>query len=155
MLIALFWCGTAIAQQIPDSLINKLNRAPNDSVKARTLLDIGETIEAVSTEKSLDYYHQALALSIKIRNNSLMISSWNDVGICYIELNRMDSAIFVFEKSLALTRLMHDTLREAKVLVNIGNVYLHRKDRISAIKYYLQAIRLWETCADQNRLPGL
>jgi two-component system, NarL family, sensor kinase len=155
ILIAIFSCLNSRAQNIPDSLIQRLNTAPNDSVKARTLLDIGETIEAEYTEKSLNYYYQALALSEKIRNNILRISSWNDVGVCYIELNKMDSAIWAFEKSLVITRLMHESTREAKVLVNIGNVYMHKKDRIQALEYYLKSARIWEVAADQNRLPGL
>ncbi|MBZ5857702.1 tetratricopeptide repeat-containing sensor histidine kinase [Flavihumibacter profundi] len=155
MLIALFCCLFARSQNIPDSLLNKLNTAPNDSVKARTLLDIGETIEATYTDKSLGYYYEALILSKKIKNNSLLISSWNDVGVCYIELNKMDSALTAFEQAIIYTRLEKNPLREAKVLVNMGNVYLHKKDRVKAIEYYLQSARLWETCADKNNLAGL
>ena len=43
----------------------------------------------------------------------------------------------------------------ARVLANIGNAYLHKKDRVTAIDYYLQSARLWETCADQNYLSIL
>jgi signal transduction histidine kinase len=155
MLMALFYSQTAHGQNIPDSLLHKLNTAPNDSAKARTLLDIGETIEATSAEKSLKYYCQALAISKKIKSNGLLISSWNDVGVCYIELNKLDSAIIAFEQSIIFIRLEHDRLREAKVLANIGNVYLHKKDRIKAIEYYLQSVRLWETCEDKSRLSLL
>jgi two-component system, NarL family, sensor kinase len=155
MLITLLVCNCSYAQGIPDSLLYKLNNTANDSVKARTLLDIGESIEAISTEKSFDYYQQALALSIKIKNSRLLLSSLNDVGICYIELNKMDSAIISFEQAIPVARLLKDTLRVARVLSNIGNVYLHKKDRVKAIEYYLQSARLWETCADQNWLPAL
>src|SRR5258705_7715768 len=96
-LITILVCNCSYAQDIPDSLLKKLNNAANDSVKARTLLDIGETIEATATEKSFDYYQQALALSNKIKNNHLVLSAWNDIGVCYIELNKMDSAIIALE----------------------------------------------------------
>ncbi|HSY62277.1 MAG TPA: tetratricopeptide repeat protein [Cytophaga sp.] len=142
-------------QNIPDSLLHKLSVAPNDSVKARTLLDIGETIEATSTEKSFAYYQQALTLSQRIKNNHLLLSSLNDIGICYIELNKMDSAVVAFEEAIAVARQLNDALRVAKITTNIGNVYLHKNDRVRAIDYYLQSARLWETAANQDGLPAL
>lgn len=155
LLILLFYCGSPYAQNIPDSLLHKLKNAPNDSVKARTLLDIGEAIEATSTEKSFGYYQQALALGTAIKNDHLILSALNDIGVCYIELNKMDSAITIFGQAVTVARQMNDTLRVARITANIGNVYLHKKDRVRAIEYYLQSARLWETVADQNRLPAL
>src|SRR5436190_15330791 len=93
LFILLMAHNNIISQSIPDSLTYKLNTAANDSIKTRTLLDIGETIEATTTEKAFDYYQQALALSKKIKNNHLILSSLNDIGVCYIEFNKMDSAV--------------------------------------------------------------
>ena len=153
--IPLFCCYVINAQDIPDSLQRKLNQAADDSVRARTLLDIGEVIEATATEKSFDYYQQALALSKKIKNNRLILSSLNDIGVCYIELNKMDSAIAIFGQAIPVAKELNDTLRVARITANIGNVHLHKKDRAKAIEYYLQSARIWETCADQNRLAAL
>jgi two-component system NarL family sensor kinase len=155
LLLLSFFVSRVYSQDIPDSLLRKLNTAPNDSVKARTLLDIGETMEATSTEKSFDYYQQALALSKKIKNNRLILSSLNDIGVCYIELNKMDSAVITFEQAIPVARQLNDTLRVARITANIGNVYLHKKDRVKAIEYYLQSAGIWETCGDKNRLAAL
>ena len=155
VLITLFCCNCTDAQDIPDSLLHKLNAAPSDSVKARTLLDIGEAIEATATEKSFGYFQQALALSKKMENNRLILSSLNDIGVCYIELNKMDSAVAAFEQAIPVARELNDTLKVARITANIGNVYLHKKDRVKAIEYYLQAARIWETCSDQSRLAAL
>ena len=139
LLMLFFCCSNIHAQEIPDSLQHKLRTASNDSVKARTLLDIGEAIEATATEKSFDYYQQALALSRKIKNNRLILSSLNNIGVCYIELNKMDSAVATFEQAIPVARELNDTLRVARITANIGNVYLHKKDRVNAIEYYLQS----------------
>jgi two-component system, NarL family, sensor kinase len=154
-LVTMIMSDYLYAQTIADSLLYKLNNAPNDSVKARTLLDIGEAIEATLTEKSFDYYQQSLALSKKIKNNHLILSSLNDVGVCYIELNKLDSALSTFGLAVSVAKEMNDTARVARVLTNIGNVYLHKNDHIKAIEYYFQAARLWETAADKSSLPGL
>jgi two-component system NarL family sensor kinase len=153
--ICLLAYNNSSAQGIPDSLLKQLNNAPNDSVKARSLLDIGEAIEGILTEKSFDYYQQALVLSKQIKNTRLILSSLNDVGVCYIQLNKMDSAIIIFEEAIVVAKKMNDTLRVARILANIGNVYLHKKEQVKAIEYYFQSAGLWETVADQNRLPAL
>ena len=64
------------AQPIPDSLLKKLNTVTNDSAKGITLLEIGESIEQVTPEKSMDYYRQALALGQRIKNNRVILSSY-------------------------------------------------------------------------------
>ncbi len=146
---------TSVAQTIPDTLLTKLRNATTDSAKARTLLDIGESIEAVAPNTSLRYYRQALNLSKRIMHNRLILSSMVDIGICHIEQNHMDSAIHFFTLALPVAKLMNDTSKIAAVLANIGNAHLHKKDAVAAIDYYLQAIRLLEVCSDRSRLPGL
>lgn len=140
------------AQTIPDSLLNKLGHATNDSIKARTLLDIGEAIEVTSPEKSLEYYQQALEVSKENKNNRLMLSSMVDVGISYIESNELDKALSSFTDAMPVAKEINDTGKIAAVTGNIGNVYLHKKNPVKAIEYYLQTARLLERCSDQKRL---
>ena len=151
-LLMLFAANCLRAQSIPDSLLQKLATSSNDSAKGIILLEIGESIEQTTPEKSMDYYRQALALGQRIKNNRVILSSYTDLGICYINLNKMDSAIITFEKGIPFARLLKDTVREARTLANIGNAYLHKKDRVTAIEYYLKAARIWETCSDQQYL---
>jgi signal transduction histidine kinase len=153
--LLLFSFNSFQAQNVPDSLLKKLTISSNDSAKGITLLEIGESIEQMAPEKSMDYYRQALQLGTQIKNNRVILSSYIDVGICYVNLNKMDSAINSFENAIPFARLIKDTVREARVLANIGNAYLHKKDRVTAIEYYLKAARLWETSRDQNFLAVL
>lgn len=143
------------AQQVPDSLLKKLNTVTNDSAKGITLLEIGESMEVAAPEKSMDYYRQALELGHRIKNNRVILSSYTDLGVCYINLNKMDSAIIMLEKGIPFARLLKDTVREARTLANIGNAYLHKKDKATAIEYYLKAAKTWEICSDQQYLTLL
>lgn len=143
------------AQSIPDSLLKKLSGSTNDSAKGIILLEIGESIEVATPEKSMEYYRQALALGQQIKNNRVILSSYTDLGICYINLNKMDSAILTLEKGIPFARLLKDTVREARTLANIGNAWLHKKDRATAIEYYLNAAKIWEACSDQRYLTIL
>src|SRR5687768_6356832 len=111
------------AQEVPDSLLKKLERITEDSTKAITLLEIGESIEVNVPEKSMEYYRQALAIGQRIKNNRVILSSYIDAGICFINLNKMDSAVSSFEKGIPFARALKDTVREARLLGNIGNAF--------------------------------
>ncbi len=153
LLITIFICKNSYAQAEPDTLLNKLKNLSNDSARVIALLEIGESIEATTPSKSFTYYQQALTLSKKIKNDRCILSSMHDIGVCYIELNKLDSAIITFEQAIPFAKKLNDTVRIARILANIGNVYLHKKDRLKGIDYYLQCIRLWETASDQKWLP--
>lgn len=155
LLLQLFAGRRLDAQDIPDSLWKKLATASSDSAKGIILLEIGESIEQTTPEKSMDYYRKALVLGQRIKNNRVILSSYTDLGICYINLNKMDSAILTLEKGIPFARLLKDTVREARTLANMGNAYLHKKDRATAIEYYLKAARIWEACSNQQYLAIL
>ena len=99
VLITMFVTNYTYAQSVPDSLLQKLKNTVNDSARVIALLEIGESIEATAPEKSFNYYRQALALSKNINNTRCILSSLHDIGVCYIELNKLDSAIFTFEQA--------------------------------------------------------
>ena len=155
LLMAMLVCNDSFEQRNHDSLLNKLNTASGDSAKTRALLDIGESIEATSIDMSLNYYHQALLAAQKIKNNHLVLSALNDIGVAYIESNKFDSAIIMFEKAILVANDLMDTLRVARITANIGNVHLHQQDRVMAIESYLKSARIWEKCKDQKGLPLL
>jgi two-component system, NarL family, sensor kinase len=153
--VLLFLINSGYAQTVPDSLQNKLKSATNDSVKAMTLLQMGESIEATAPEKSLDYYRQALLVSQRANHQHTIFLTFINIGNCYIELNKMDSAAFGFEKAIATARLLKDSVRVGRAVANLGNVYLHKNDRAKAMKYYLQAAKIWENSDNQKYLPTL
>lgn len=150
-----FLCYCLYAQTAPDSLIVKLNNTKDDSIRVRTLLDIGEAMEATAISASLSYYQQAYIGAQKIKNKRLMLSSLNDFGIAYIESNKFDSAILNLEKALGVANEIGDTLRAARITTNIGNVYLDQNNRLKALEYYLYSAKVWERASDQRGLASL
>jgi signal transduction histidine kinase len=153
--ITLFLYNSGFAQTVPDSLVNKLNLSLNDSVKAITLLQMGESIEIADPRKSMDFYRQALLLGKQLKNNHCIFLSFIDIGNCNIELNKMDSAVIAFEEAISVARLLNDTVRVARAMANLGNVYLHKNDRVKAMEHYQLAAQIWETSEDQKYLPIL
>ncbi len=132
------------AQNVPDSLVNKLARAYNDSVKTFTLLQMGESIEAVAPANSMEFYQQALEIARRSKNNGNVFLTWINIGNCYIETNKMDSAIAGFDSSIAVARILKDSLLVARGIANMGNVYLHKNDRVKSLELYLLAAKMIE-----------
>jgi two-component system, NarL family, sensor kinase len=153
--VLLFLFNSSFAQTVPDSLLNKLKLATNDSLKAITLLQMGESVEATAPDKSLVYYKQALQLSEQSNHKHTIFLTFINIGNCYIELNKMDSAALGFENAVAIARQMKDSVRVGRAVANLGNVYLHKNDRAKAMEYYLQAAKIWEDSENQKYLPTL
>src|SRR5450432_522530 len=154
-LMTFFSMKAIFPQSVPDSLLKKLNTATNDSVKARTILDIGKNIESRSTEKSLVYYKQALEIAQKIQNKRLILSALGDMGIGNMESNRLDTAISYFNQGLQVARGLRDTNRMAVMYSNLGNAYRYKKDRVLSLENFQRAIDLLEKKNDSLRLQAV
>ncbi|HEX3767177.1 MAG TPA: tetratricopeptide repeat protein, partial [Puia sp.] len=155
MLIAITAMSEAFSQNPPDSLLNKLKTATNDSIRVRAILAIGESIESRSTENSLIYYRQALEISQRIQNKRLILSSLVNVGIGNMESNHLDTAIAYFNLAMTVAESLRDTNRIAVVYSNLGNAYRYKKDRIRALENYQRAADLLEKKNDSLRLPAV
>jgi signal transduction histidine kinase len=155
LITSVFLCNYTFGQKVPDSLLSKLKTAPNDSAKAIILLQMGEIIESTVPDKSMELYKQALLSGEQAKNNHCIFLTYINIGNCYIELNKMDSAIADFEKAVAVARLLHDSVKVGRAVANTGNVYLHKNDRAKAMEYYLQAAKIWENSENQQYLPIL
>jgi len=153
--IALITVNAVFSQNPPDSLLKKLNAATNDSIRVRTILDIGESIESRSTENSLVYYRQALDISQRIQNKRLILSSLVNLGIGHMESNHLDTAIAYFNLAMTVAAALRDTNRIAVVYSNLGNAYRYKKDRIRALENYQRAADLLEKKNDSLRLPAV
>lgn len=151
----MLFCNNVLAQTVPDSLLNKLKTASNDSAKAIILLQMGESVESTMPEKSMELYKQALLPGQQAKNNHCIFLTYINIGNCYIELNKMDSAIAGFKNAMAVARLLQDSVRVGRAVANMGNVYLHKNDREKAMEYYLQAAKIWENCDNKKYLPML
>jgi signal transduction histidine kinase len=154
-LMGMLTMNTGFSQDPPDSLLKKLNAATNDSVRARTILDMGESIESRSTEKSLIYYRQALQLAQKIQNKRLILSSLVNLGIGHMESNHLDTAVAYFNLAMPVAVGLRDTNRIAVVYSNLGNAYRYKKDRIPALENFQRAADLLEKKNDSLRLPAV
>ena len=72
--------------------------------------------------------------------NPLPRAVWSELAVCYLGLGDDGKAIELFRKSYKLTKKTDSFHNYQLVLANIENVYLYRKDHLTAISYYWRAL---------------
>lgn len=77
------------------------------------------------------------------------------MGVMYEKLGLFDSAIVVFEKSLALYTLLTNTERMGVVNENLGMIHLHKGELKTALLFFLEAEEHFLAADFRNRLPSL
>ncbi|WP_303583264.1 tetratricopeptide repeat-containing sensor histidine kinase [Flavitalea sp. BT771] len=101
--------------------------------------------------KGLDYARQSVAaytLSYRLDtlsdNQDHLPGPLGIIGDIYLHLHKDDSAIYYYRKALALTRVSGNKLKEATILNSIAEYYSGRQDYPNAIKYGLEAKKIWD-----------
>ncbi len=88
--------------------------------------------------KSVEYYLRALPLSESISDKDAIGTVCVNIGEYHLEKNRLDSALYYFEKSLIA---FDSSENKPYTLNNIGKVYCKRKLFDKAITYQTQALK--------------
>ena len=113
-----------------------------DSTRIGTLLN---TIGLVYSEqpatydRARDYYLRTMEIASAIGYEELVGVSYINLGELYTEREEYDSALFFFEKSLAM---LTSNIDISASLTFIGNIYAQKEDYTKAIQYYDDAIEL-------------
>ena len=118
--------------------------ASQDTNLARQYYDIAEKYLYTDASKAKEYYLKLHALSERL--------DWNKgrylFAAAYTELldreGLMDSSIVIHQKTLELAKMENNELVMAKILTNIGNCYNYKRWHETALKYYHDALVLFE-----------
>lgn len=124
-----------------------------DSSKIAILLDTGKSYEQINPAKAFTYFRQGLAQSRAINNKSLIISSVLNIGVAYIQLDNFNEAIVTLKNLLPLAVSTKDTTKITTILIYIGNAYLHKNEKASALDKYLEAAHYLEASSNKKILP--
>ena len=81
----------------------------------------------------LSYHTKALDCFLKSNKPRSIVPAFNNIGVCYLELEKPDSAILFFKKSLKF-KGTKGIDRQTEYL-NIGNAYLKQKNYQLALSY--------------------
>lgn len=132
--LLVFW-PTALLQAQPSTY-----RA--DSIKVYELGNQAFALRAAKPDSALLLADEALRLAETIRDIQAQVSLWRIKGVVHYGQQQMDQAYEHFERAYRLARRIH--FREARLLINLGNVDFYRQDFDGALKRYQQALAVSE-----------
>jgi len=128
-----------------DSMLRLTVNAKQDTNLAKLYFDIGDSyLYSNNSAKAKEYYFKVDSLSKLLnwtRGSFLFAAGYTDV------LNReglMDSAIVIHQTTLKLLIKNSDERSIASTLVNLGNCYNYKQWDETALKYYNEALPLFE-----------
>lgn len=130
-----------------DSLENVL-KASKGTERVAILLALAEANLENDRKKSIQYAHQALDFSRKMRYKLGQLKAFNVLGTSYEASSDYKAALQYFTAVLNLARQTGDTLSVGDALYSIGQVYNTQVDPQHALVFFFQALRIKEKQQD-------
>jgi len=98
-------------------------------------------------------YFTAISIASGV-DDKVGLSFYNeDLGSYYLEANRLDSALFFTNRSLAYSEASGNKMYQGDLLANIGRIYFRRGNRTAAKKYYFESVRANTEQNNRRYLP--
>ncbi|MFZ4401685.1 MAG: tetratricopeptide repeat-containing sensor histidine kinase [Bacteroidales bacterium] len=107
-----------------------------------------------SYDKALFYLHKTISILVKEGNNKKISASLNNLGIIYRGLKNYNKAQSIFQQSLFFARKSGNDISIASSLNNISQNYFLTEKYPEALKYQLEAIKIYENKNNKKRLSS-
>lgn len=130
-----------------DSLVNVAS-LQSDSNKVKTLNELCFTLAYTDVNAAKKYGFEALEYAQKIGYTKGIIKAYIRIGIVYDVASDFDSAIWYYDKALALAISNKDLNAHASALNNKAMVYSNRGLYQKAMVMYLNALKVFERMHD-------
>jgi len=95
--------------------------------------------------KGLDYARQSVAAYTLNDNQDFLPGPLRIAADIFQRLHKDDSAIYYYRKALVLARTNGNKVKEATTLNGIAEYYSGRQDYSNAVKYGLEAKKIWDS----------
>ncbi|MEA3443091.1 MAG: tetratricopeptide repeat protein, partial [Bacteroidota bacterium] len=147
LLLVILFPAALFSQIDIDSIKLALREAGNEK-KAPILIKLSNEYKIVSQKLSLKYGHEALAYSLKFKNDPNTALAYKTIGIQHYYYRQIDSAIHYNLLALEKYKQIEDLSGVGKTLNNLGvfysNIGLYKK----SIEYHLQSLEIKENLND-------
>ena len=133
-----------------DSLLQIAATAPQDTNLVKLYVNISQLYFYNDAEKAKEY-----AIKVGILSEAL---DWNKGRYFHAALfsnllsreGLSDSALVILKQALAVTKQAKDEIWEANILNNTGNTYFAKQWYETSLKYYMEALLIYERWNDKN-----
>ena len=99
--------------------------------------------------KAISRFEEALAIFERLDARFYCAIVQGELGTCYTYLGQTDKALELLERTAAIFQANGALAHYQVSLADIGNVYLYRREFLTAISYYQQALDLARQLGDQ------
>lgn len=137
--------------KIADSLQLLLPAITEDTTRINLLNDIGYEYITDASDKAATFAHDALKLAEIIGYDYGIMSSCNNLGLAAYYQNNYDEALIYYNRAKDLAIKINNRSKLAGILNNIGLVYDDKADYTTALKYYLEVLKMVDTIDGNKR----
>lgn len=131
-----------------DSLKATLEREQPDTTLANTYNRIAEAYRYIDPDLNRQYAEKAIKISRPINYLRGLQSGYNLLAQSYENNGLFADAIVYYDSSLAITKQQNTKREEARILLNISNVYNKTADYGTAAEYVMNSLELQEELND-------
>jgi tetratricopeptide (TPR) repeat protein len=99
--------------------------------------------------EAMPWLEEALGIFEAAEARLAVATVWNELALCYLGMGDDETAMELLRKAESVDHECGVIHNYQVVLADIGNVYLHRRDYLTAISYYQRALALAREIKDQ------
>ena len=133
-----------------DSLLKLVPQAKEDTNKVLLYINIGQQYESNHPELAKQYYRDAGSLSKAINYPLGIIKYINNYTFVLNMQGRFDSSLLLNKQAVEISRQIKDSVNLGKTLFNTGTSYRSMGDFESAIHYYEEGKKVFETHGNEE-----
>jgi signal transduction histidine kinase len=93
-------------------------------------------------EKASFYGEKAVRQAREVKDDNLLLQSLSNLSMSYKDLQQLDKSLSVLTEALNLAEKAGDVYSASAILLNMGGVYLEKKDYAQLRKYGLKSLDL-------------
>lgn len=151
--LILLLCTGLFAQQKESPYIDSLkssllNKEQADSNLANTYNRLAEAYRYIDSDKNREYALKAIRSSRTPLYSHGLAMGYNLLAQSYENQGLYGEAIVYFDSSLYVSRAANDSSQQAKVLLNIANVYNATADYGTSAEYIMKSMEIQEALSD-------
>ena len=141
-------------QHLIDSLLTVLPAMKADSFKVKALHSLSYEYSRIDVDEGIRYGSEALQLSRKTGWKKGEAIAYRLIGINYLSVSVLDTALENLEKSLAIFSATSNKEGAAKVYGNMGNLFGMQGDKSKALEFHLKALGINEDLEDERTIAA-
>lgn len=128
-----------------------LNLAKDNYQKINSLEEVGNVYADMGIlyklykdhSTALNYFKKAENIHLVGKNENSLISDYNQIGTCFLDMGQRKNAINIFLKGLKLAEKLGLEDESQQLISNMGNVMQQEKNYSEAIRYYQKALNIF------------